>query len=106
MNATHRDNTSHVVDSIDFGRGGIAFGQGTYQDYKAVLTICANTTNNILSSAEKAEFFAGGDVTQHNYYTAARDFVPNVGFFNVVGEKGNVTGTLVNGTADDFVERT
>jgi hypothetical protein len=107
MNTTHRDNSSHVNDSIDFGRGGIAFGQGTYQDYEGGVDNLL-FTNNILSSAEKAEFFAGGDVTQHSYYTAARDFVPcgEGGYPNVVGEKSNVTGTLVNGTADDFVERT
>ena len=65
-------------------------------------------TYNILSSAEKAEFFAGGDVTTHSYYAAARDAVPfGEGTFpNVTGEKANITGSLVNGTADDFVERT
>ena len=107
MNTTHRDNTSHVNDSIDFGRGGIAFGQGTYQDYEGGVDNML-FTNTILSSADKAEFFAGGDVTQHSYYNSARDFVPcgEAGYPNVVGEKGNVTGTLVNGTADDFVERT
>jgi len=107
MNATHRDNTSHVVNSIDFGKGGIAFGQGTYQDFEGGVDNLL-FTNNILSSAEKAEWFAGGDVTAHSYYTAARDFVPcGEGVFpNVVGEKSNVTGSLVNGTSDDFVERT
>ena len=107
MNTTHRDSTSHVNNSIDFGKGGIAFGQGTYQDFEGGVDNML-FTNNILSSAEKAEFFAGGDVTQHSYYTAARDFVPcGEGTFpNVVGEKSNVTGSLVNGTSDDFVERT
>lgn len=107
MNATHRDNSAHVNDSIDFGRGGIAFGQGTYQDYEGGVDNML-FTNNILSSAQKAEWFAGGDVTTHSYYTAARDFVPcGEGVFpNVVGEKSNVTGSLVNGTSDDFVERT
>jgi hypothetical protein len=107
MNATHRDNSAHVNDSIDFGRGGIAFGQGTYQDYEGGVDNML-FTNNILSSAQKAEWFAGGDVTTHSYYTAARDFVPcGEGTFpNVVGEKSNVTGSLVNGTSDDFVERT
>ena len=107
MNTTHRDNSSHVSNSIDFGRGGIAFGQGTYQDFEGGIDNLL-FTNSILSSAEKAEWFAGGDVTGHSYYSAARDFVPcGEGTFpNVVGEKSNVTGSLVNGTSDDFVERT
>ena len=106
MNSTHRDNTSHVVNSIDFGKGGIPFAQGTYQDFEGGVDNLL-FTNSTLSSAEKAEWFAGGDVTQHSYYTAARDFVPcGEGTFpNVVGEKSNITGSLVNGTSDDFVER-
>ena len=107
MNTTHRDNSSHVSDSIDFGRGGIAFAQGAVVDFEGGIDNLL-FTNTTLSSAQKAEWFAGGDVTSHDYYSSARDFVPlGEGTFpNVVGEKGNVTGSLVNGTSDDFVERT
>jgi hypothetical protein len=107
MNATYRDASSHVNDSIDFGRGGISFAQGPVVDFEGGIDNLL-FTNGILSSSEKAEWFAGGDVTTHSYYSAARDFVPcGEGTFpNVVGEKSNVTGSLVNGTSDDFVERT
>lgn len=107
MNATYRDASSHVSNSIDFGRGGISFAQGAVVDFEGGIDNLL-FTNTTLSSAEKAEWFAGGDVTEHSYYSSARDFVPcGEGTFpNVVGEKGNVTGSLVNGTSDDFVERT
>ena len=107
MNTTYRDASSHVNDSIDFGRGGISFAQGPVVDFEGGIDNLL-FTNTTLSAAEKAEWFAGGDVTSHSYYSAARDFVPcGEGVFpNVVGEKGNVTGSLVNGTSDDFVERT
>lgn len=107
MNATYRDGTDHVVNDLSIGKGGIPFAQGTFQYAEGGFDNLL-VTYNILSSAEKAEFFAGGDVTTHSYYTAARDFVPmGEGTFpNVVGEKNNITGSLVNGTSDDFVERT
>jgi hypothetical protein len=97
----------HVNNSIEFGRGGINFAQGQVVDFEGGVDNLL-FTNTTLSSADKAEWFAGGDVTSHSYYSGARDFVPcGEGTFpNVVGEKGNVTGSLVNGTSDDFVERT
>ena len=107
MNATYRDTSSHINNSIDFGRGGINFAQGPVVDFEGGIDNLL-FTNTTLSAAEKAEWFAGGDVTSHSYYSSVRDFVPcGEGTFpNVVGEKGNVTGSLVNGTSDDFVERT
>ena len=107
MNATYRDGTDHVVNSLEIGKGGIPFGQGTFQYAEGGFDNLI-VTYNILSTSEKAEFFAGGDVTTHSYYSAARDAVPmGEGTFpNVTGEKANITGSLVNGTADDFVERT
>lgn len=107
MNATLKASSAHVVNQLSIGKGGIPFAQGTFQyaegGYDNLLV-----SYSILSSAEKAEFFAGGDVTQHSYYGAARDAVPfGEGTYpSVTGEKGNVTGALVNGTSDDFVERT
>jgi hypothetical protein len=97
----------HVNNDIEFGRGGIAFGQGAVVDFEGGVDNLL-FTNTTLSASDKAEWFAGGDVTTHSYYAGARDFVPcGEGTFpNVVGEKGNVTGSLVNGTSDDFVERT
>ena len=97
----------HTNDSIDFGRGGINFAQGPVVDFEGGIDNLL-FTNDVLSDAQVAEWFAGGDVTQHSYYSSARDFVPcGEGVFpNVVGEKSNVTGSLVNGTSDDFVERT
>ena len=97
----------HVNDSIDFGRGGINFAQGQVVDFEGGIDNLL-FTNGVLSNAQIAEWFAGGDVTQHSYYSSSRDFVPcGEGTFpNVVGEKSNVTGSLVNGTSDDFVERT
>ena len=97
----------HTNDSIDFGRGGINFAQGTVVDFEGGIDNLL-FTNDVLSDAQVAEWFAGGDVTTHSYYSSARDFVPcGEGTFpNVVGEKSNVTGSLVNGTSDDFVERT
>jgi hypothetical protein len=107
MNATYRDGTDHVVNSLEIGKGGIPFAQGTFQYAEGGFDNLI-VTYNILSASEKAEFFAGGDVTQHSYYAAARDAVPfGEGTFpNVTGEKANITGSLVNGTSDDFVERT
>jgi len=107
MNATYRDGTDHVVDSLEIGKGGIPFAQGTFQYAEGGFDNLL-VTYNILSASEKAEFFAGGDVTSHSYYSAARDFVPmgEATFPAVTGEKANITGSLVNGTADDFVERT
>tara|TARA_B100001059_G_scaffold195210_1_gene199642 strand:- start:1051 stop:2592 length:1542 start_codon:yes stop_codon:yes gene_type:complete len=97
----------HTNDSIDFGRGGISFAQGPVVDFEGGVDNLL-FTNDVLSDAQVAEWFAGGDVTTHSYYSSARDFVPcGEGVFpNVVGEKSNVTGSLVNGTSDDFVERT
>ena len=107
MNATYRDGTDHVVNDLAIGKGGISFAQGTFQYAEGGFDNLL-VTYNILSASEKAEFFAGGDVTTHSYYSAARDAVPfGEGTFpNVTGEKANITGSLVNGTADDFVERT
>ena len=107
MNSTYRDGTDHVVNSLEIGKGGIPFGQGTFQFAEGGFDNLL-VTYNILSAAEKAEFFAGGDVTTHSYYSSARDAVPfGEGTFpNVTGEKSNITGSLVNGTSDDFVERT
>ena len=97
----------HTNDSIDFGRGGINFAQGAVVDFEGGVDNLL-FTNDVLSDSQVAEWFAGGDVTTHSYYSSARDFVPcGEGVFpNVVGEKSNVTGSLVNGTSDDFVERT
>ena len=97
----------HINDSIEFGRGGINFAQGQVVDFEGGVDNLL-FTNTALSASEKAEWFTGGDVTTHGYYASARDFVPcGEGVFpNVVGEKGNVIGSLVNGTSDDFVERT
>ncbi len=97
----------HTNDSIDFGRGGINFAQGPVVDFEGGIDNLL-FTNDVLSDSQVAEWFAGGDVTTHSYYSSARDFVPcGEGVFpNVVGEKSNVTGSLVNGTSDDFVERT
>ena len=97
----------HTNDSIDFGRGGINFAQGPVVDFEGGIDNLL-FTNDVLSDAQVAEWFAGGDVTTHSYYSSARDFVHcGEGTFpNVVGEKSNVTGSLVNGTSDDFVERT
>lgn len=97
----------HSNDSVEFGRGGINFAQGAVVDFEGGVDNLL-FTNDVMSNAQIAEWFAGGDVTQHSYYSSARDFVPcGEGTFpNVVGEKSNVTGSLVNGTSDDFVERT
>lgn len=97
----------HTNDSIDFGRGGISFAQGPVVDFEGGIDNLL-FTNEVLSDSQVAEWFAGGDVTTHSYYSSARDFVHcGEGVFpNVVGEKSNVTGSLVNGTSDDFVERT
>jgi hypothetical protein len=107
MNATLKANSDHVTNELAIGKGGIPFAQGTFQYAEGGFDNLL-VTYGTLSGSEKAEFFAGGDVTQHSYYSAARDFVPmGEGTFPAVtGEKGNVLGALVNGTSDDFVERT
>lgn len=106
MNATYRDSSEPVSNSLEIGRGGIGFAQGTHVALEGGVDNLL-LSYNVLSSAEIAEWFAGNDVTNHSYYGAARDFVPlgEAGYPNVTGEKNNVTGTLVNGTADDFKER-
>lgn len=106
MNATHRDASSHVVDSLNLGQGGINFGQGYFKYWEG----CLNdffVTYNFLSSGEIAEFFGSNDVSQHSYYNAGRDFLPlgENTYPNLTGLKANVTGTLVNGSHDDFVSK-
>jgi hypothetical protein len=104
LNTTHP--SSHLTGSIDFGRGGIGFAQGQVVSFEGGIDNIL-LTNTTLSNAEIAEWFAGGDVTTHSYFNSSRDFLPcGEGTFpNIVGEKGTVTGSLVNGTSDDFVER-
>ena len=106
MNATYRDQSSHVNDSLDIGHGGVAFGQGTHQYWEGGIDNCM-ISYNWLSNADIAEFFSSDDVTQMSFYNSVRDFVPmgEQGYPNVVGTKNNVTGTLVNGTAEDFIAR-
>ena len=104
---SHKNDGTGQADSIDVGRGGVPFGQGAHISYEGGIDNML-LTYNMLSAGEVAEFFTGPDVTNHSYYAAARDFVQfgEAGYPNVIGEKNNVTGSLVNGTPDDFVERT
>ena len=106
MNTTYRDSSSHVVDSLNLGQGGINFGQGYFKYWEGGLNDCF-LTYNFLSSGQIAEFFGSNDVASHSYYNAARDFLPlgENAYPNLTGLKANVTGTLVNGAHDDFVSK-
>ena len=69
------------------------------------LLICADQA---LDFNEMAEFFNSNDFDNYSFKdTKMTDFV-TMGedeYPNITGEKGVVTGTLVNGTPDNFVER-
>lgn len=106
MNTTYRDSSEHVFDSLEIGKGGIGFAQGANVSLEGGIDNLV-ISYNALSTAEIAEFFTSSDATSHSYYSSARDFVPlgEGGYPNVSGTKNNVTGTLVNGTSDDFQER-
>jgi len=69
------------------------------------LLICADQA---LDFNEMAEFFNSNDFDNYSFKdTKMTDFVTmgEDSYPNVTGERGVVTGTLVNGTPDNFVER-
>ena len=60
-----------------------------------------------MGSEQIAEFFSADDVSAMSFYDDITDFctLGEDAYPNVIGLKGNVNGTLENGTESDFVER-
>ena len=105
-NNTYSDNASPVPGLLEFGKGGVSTVHWSLGHWFGGINNLM-ISDNILSSEYIAEYFATQDVTTHSYYPDIVDFLPlgENTYPNVVGLKGNVTGTLENGTELDFVER-
>ena len=102
----YADNASPVAGLLEFGKGGVStqhWALGSWFGGINNLMI----SDEILSSDYIAEYFGSQDVSSHSYYDDIVDFLPlGEGTYPAVtGLKGNVTGTLENGTESDFVER-
>ena len=107
MNAnSYADNASPVAGLLEFGKGGVStvhWSLGSWFGGINNLMI----SDELLGSDYIAEYFATQDVSAHSYYDTIVDFLPlgENTYPAVTGLKGNVTGTLENGTESDFVER-
>ena len=105
-NNAYSDNASPVAGLLEFGKGGVSTVYWSLCNWFGGINNLMISDNN-LSSDYIAEYFATQDVSTHSYYGDIVDFLPlgENTYPNVVGLKGNVTGTLENGTESDFVER-
>ena len=107
MNAnSYADSASPVAGLLEFGKGGVStvhWSLGSWFGGINNLMI----SDELLGSDYIAEYFGSQDVSSHSYYDTIVDFLPlGEGTYPAVtGLKGNVTGTLENGTESDFVER-
>lgn len=107
MNSTHRDNTSHVVDELQIGKGGTSSYQGSLNYWYGGINNLALFTE-FLGQEAIAEYFGAQDVSGMSFYDdQVLDFI-TLGeqvYPAVQGLKSVVTGDLTNGTESDFVER-
>ena len=95
-------------DNLTIGNATTSATAGAVPNWNASidnLLICAN---HALDFNEMAEFFNSNDFDTYSFKdTKLTDFV-TMGedtYPNITGDRGVVTGTLVNGTPDNFVER-
>ena len=103
---TNKNNSGHVAGELQVGKGGSS-------SYQGALNYWYGGINNLLVSPEYmgseqiAEFFSADDVSAMSFYDDITDFctLGEDAYPNVIGLKGNVNGTLENGTESDFVER-
>ena len=107
MNSTHRDNTSHVVDELQIGKGGTSSYQGALNYWYGGVNNLAVFTE-FLGQEAVAEYFGAQDVSGMSFYDdQVLDFITlgEQAYPTVAGLKSVITGDLTNGTESDFVER-
>ena len=95
--------------------GELVIGQGYRYDYKNVYSSndWIGGVDNVmvgeivLDNTQIAEYFSLSDVSTATFYDDIIDFVPlgEQAYPNITGMKQVITGTLQDGTEDDFVER-
>lgn len=99
-------NVSHNNASGDltFGQGG---PRGSYW-FGGVNNMMIMTNSSALGSNQLTEYFATQDVSKMSFYTGdVIDFLPlgERPYNTLSGQKGVITGSLINATSADFVER-
>jgi len=100
--------TAGTPNSLTIGNATASSAVGAVPNWNTSvdnLMVCSGAG---LTDAELAEFFASDDFALYSFAgTKLTDFV-TMGedtYPNITGENGVVTGTLVNGTTANFVER-
>ena len=95
-------------NSLTIGNATTAAGIGTIPNWNASVDNLMVVANATLTDSELAEFFASDDFDSYSFAgTKLTDFVTmgEDAYPNITGENSVVTGTLVNGTTANFVER-
>jgi len=104
---SNKNNTSHIVDSLEIGKGGISSTLGTLNYWYGGLNNLM-VSDQYFSTDTIAEYFGSEDVSTMSFYDddvvdfclLGEDIYPNV-----TGLKAVVSGTFENGTPGDFVEK-
>ena len=108
INSTYATGSAEA-NTIQVGKGGAPGIYGGVYPANSWFGGINNITlwDSMVSGEMLTEYLSSDDVTSHSYYAAdVSDFIPcGEGIYpNVNGLKGNVTGALINGTPEDFVE--
>lgn len=104
---SNKNNSSHVVDELQIGKGGTSSYQGSLNYWYGGLNNLV-VTSEFLGQEAVAEYFGGQDVSGMSFYDdQVVDFITlgEQAYPAVSGIKSVITGELTNGTESDFVER-
>lgn len=104
---SNKNNSSHVVDELQIGKGGTSSYQGALNYWYGGLNNLV-VTSEFLGQEAIAEYFGAQDVSGMSFYDdQVVDFLPfgEQAYPAVAGIKSVITGELTNGTESDFVER-
>ena len=104
LNPMNVANYNDANGDLTFGQGGIK-GSNWYGGINNAMIMKGSSAN--LGSNQWSEYFGSQDVTLMSFYDEVEDFIPlGEGVYPAVeGTKGVVSGSLLNGTPSDFVER-
>ena len=104
MNPMNVANYNSPSGNLTFGQGGIK-GSNWYGGINNAMVMEGSSAN--LGSNQWSEYFSGQDVTLMSFYDEVEDFIPlgEAVYPAVEGTKGVISGSIVNGTASDFVQR-
>ena len=108
FNTTYLAGNAPETNKIELGKGGNLISAHFTAGYWFGGLNDVTVWNDYISDEMLSEYLSSDDVTSHSYYAAdVTDFLP-LGedvYPAVNGLKGAITGTLLNGTPEDFLER-